>query len=47
MADSSNAAPPTEEIANLHLDEVTGERVSLYLTPPCFLDVGVLVMAEG
>lgn len=30
MADSSNAAPPTEEIANLHLDEVTGERVSLY-----------------
>ncbi|OIW25189.1 lysyl-tRNA synthetase [Coniochaeta ligniaria NRRL 30616] len=28
MADSSNPAPPTEEIANLHLDEVTGERIS-------------------
>ena len=31
MADSSSApapAPPTEEIANLHLDEVTGERIS-------------------
>lgn len=32
MADSSNPAPPTEELANLHLDEVTGERVSLYPT---------------
>lgn len=32
MADSSNPPPPTEEIANLHLDEVTGERVSLYPT---------------
>ena len=38
MADTSNAAPPTEEMANLHLDEVTGERVSLS-TPPCFLDL--------
>ncbi len=29
MADSTAApAPPTEEVANLHLDEVTGERVS-------------------
>ncbi|KAB5543020.1 hypothetical protein GE09DRAFT_1225168 [Coniochaeta sp. 2T2.1] len=28
MADSTSAAPPTEELANLHLDEVTGERVS-------------------
>ncbi|KAH8903166.1 lysyl-tRNA synthetase [Coniochaeta sp. PMI_546] len=28
MADSTNPTPPTEEIANLHLDEVTGERVS-------------------
>jgi lysyl-tRNA synthetase, class II len=28
MADSSAPAPPTEEVANLHLDEVTGERVS-------------------
>lgn len=26
MAD--NAEPPTQEVANLHLDEVTGERVS-------------------
>jgi lysyl-tRNA synthetase class 2 len=29
MADSTAApAPPTDEVANLHLDEVTGERVS-------------------
>lgn len=29
MADSSApAAPPTEQVANLHLDEVTGEKVS-------------------
>lgn len=28
MADSTAGAPPTEEVANLHLDEVTGERVS-------------------
>lgn len=30
MADSAAPAPapPTEEVANLHLDEVTGERVS-------------------
>ena len=28
MADSTAPAPPTEEVANLHLDEVTGERVS-------------------
>lgn len=29
MADSSApAAPPTEQVANLHLDEVTGERIS-------------------
>jgi len=31
MADSNPpaaAAPPTDEVANLHLDEVTGERVS-------------------
>ncbi|KAK1759577.1 lysine--tRNA ligase, cytoplasmic [Echria macrotheca] len=28
MADSTTSAPPTEEVANLHLDEVTGERVS-------------------
>lgn len=29
MADSAPApAPPTEEVANLHLDEVTGEKVS-------------------
>jgi len=29
MADSNPAAaPPTEEVANLHLDDVTGERVS-------------------
>jgi lysyl-tRNA synthetase class 2 len=28
MADSTAPAPPTEEIANLHLDEVTGERIS-------------------
>lgn len=26
MAD--NSAPPTQDVANLHLDEVTGERVS-------------------
>jgi len=26
MADSE--APPTEQVANLHLDEVTGEKVS-------------------
>jgi len=26
MADST--APPTQEVANLHLDDVTGERVS-------------------
>lgn len=30
MADSSTPAPPTEEVANLHLDEVTGERVRFY-----------------
>jgi lysyl-tRNA synthetase, class II len=30
MADSNTPAPapPTEEVANLHLDEVTGERIS-------------------
>ncbi len=29
MADSAvPPAPPTDEVANLHLDEVTGERVS-------------------
>jgi lysyl-tRNA synthetase class 2 len=28
MADSTAPAPPTDEVANLHLDEVTGERVS-------------------
>lgn len=28
MADSTAPAAPTEEVANLHLDEVTGERVS-------------------
>jgi len=28
MADSSAPAPPAEELANLHLDEATGERVS-------------------
>lgn len=29
MADSAAApAPPTEAVANLHLDEVTGERIS-------------------
>jgi lysyl-tRNA synthetase class 2 len=29
MADAPEAsAPPTEAVANLHLDEVTGERVS-------------------
>jgi hypothetical protein len=28
MADSAGASAPTEPMANLHLDEVTGERVS-------------------
>ncbi|RKU48723.1 lysyl-tRNA synthetase [Coniochaeta pulveracea] len=28
MSDPSAPSPPTEEVANLHLDEVTGERVS-------------------
>jgi lysyl-tRNA synthetase class 2 len=28
MADSAPAAAPEEQMANLHLDEVTGERVS-------------------
>ncbi|ROT36603.1 lysyl-tRNA synthetase [Sodiomyces alkalinus F11] len=28
MADSTAAAPPTEQVANLHLDDVTGEMVS-------------------
>jgi lysyl-tRNA synthetase class 2 len=29
MADqASGSAPPTEAVANLHLDEVTGEKVS-------------------
>lgn len=28
MADSNAPAPPTEQVANLHLDEVTGERVT-------------------
>lgn len=27
MADSSSQAPPTEQVENLHLDEVTGEKV--------------------
>jgi hypothetical protein len=28
MADSASTAPPTADVANLHLDEVTGEKVS-------------------
>jgi lysyl-tRNA synthetase class 2 len=28
MADASGSTPPTEAVANLHLDEVTGEKVS-------------------
>lgn len=28
MADTAEREPPTEGVANLHLDEVTGERVS-------------------
>lgn len=28
MADAPPVAPPTEDVANLHLDEVTGEKVS-------------------
>ncbi len=28
MADAAGASAPTEPMANLHLDEVTGERVS-------------------
>ncbi|KAL8418214.1 hypothetical protein RB594_001719 [Gaeumannomyces avenae] len=28
MADSSSQAPPTEQVENLHLDEVTGEKIS-------------------
>lgn len=28
MADSNAPAPPTEQVANLHLDDVTGEMVS-------------------
>lgn len=28
MADAPSVAPPTEDVANLHLDEVTGEKVS-------------------
>ena len=28
MADAENSTAPTESVANLHLDEVTGEKVS-------------------
>lgn len=28
MADASVPAPPTEQVANLHLDDVTGEMIS-------------------
>lgn len=28
MAENADRDPPTAEVANLHLDEVTGERVS-------------------